>query len=158
MQRIHQTAALCFVAFSAFVVWESWNLEYYTKLGPGPGFFPLWLGAAMGGLSLVWLVQVSARSGRSKDGVFLLPRGGIGRILSILAAMVAMGVLMDLLGFQLPMFLFLIFLLRVLGRQALWLTLVIAFLGSVGVYHLFGGYLDVPLPVASVKLLASLGL
>ncbi len=52
MQRIHQGAALFFLAFSAFVVWESWNLEYYTHLGPGAGFFPLWLGVIMGGLSL----------------------------------------------------------------------------------------------------------
>jgi len=49
MQRIHQAAALFFLAFSAFVVWESWNLEYYTHLGPGAGFFPLWLGVIMGG-------------------------------------------------------------------------------------------------------------
>lgn len=119
MQRIHRTAAFTFLAFSAFVVWESWNLEYYTKLGPGPGFFPFWLGVAMGGLSLVWLVQVSRRPGRAKDGVFLPQRAGIGRILSILAALTALGALMNLLGFQLPMFLFLIFLLKVLKRQTL---------------------------------------
>ena len=37
MQRIQQGAAVCFVVFSAFVVWGSLNLEYYTKLGPGAG-------------------------------------------------------------------------------------------------------------------------
>ena len=158
MQRIHQTAALCFVALSAFVVWESWNLEYYTKLGPGAGFFPLWLGVAIGGLSLVWLVQVSARKGRPKDAAFLPERGGIVRILSVLAALVAVAVLMDLLGFQLAMFVFLVFLLLVLGRQALWLTLIVALLGSVVVYRVFGSYLDVQLPPASLAFLARLGL
>ena len=73
MQRIHQAAALFFLAFSAFVVWESWNLEYYTQLGPGAGFFPLWLGVIMGGLSLIWLVQVSGRKGR--PGGRRLPSG-----------------------------------------------------------------------------------
>lgn len=158
MQRIHQTAALCYVAFSAFVVWGSWNLVYYTNLGPGAGFFPLWLGVAMGGLSLVWLVQVSGRKGRPKEAAFLPERGGIVRILSVLAAMVAVAVLMDLLGFQLAMFLFLVFLLLVLGRQGLWLTLIVALLGSVGLYHVFGGYLDVQLPPASLAFLARLGL
>ncbi len=52
----------------------------------------------------------------------------------------------------------LVFLLMVLGRQALWLTLVVALLGSIGVYRLFGAYLDVPLPPAAVKFLANLGL
>ncbi len=158
MQRIYQTAALCFIGLSVFVVWESWNLEYYTMLGPGPGFFPLWLGLAMGGLSLVWLVRVSGRSGGPKDVAFLPQRAGLVRILSVLAALVGMAGLMNLFGFQLMMFLFLVFLLLVLGRQALWLTFVVALLGSVGVFHLFGGYLDVPLPVATVKLLANLGL
>ena len=158
MQRIYQAAALGFIGLSAFVVWESWNLEYYTTLGPGPGFFPLWLGVAMGGLSLVWLVRISGRSGMPKDVALFPQRAGIVRILSILAALVVMAGLMNLLGFQLMMFLFLVFLLMGLGRQAFWVTLVVALLSSVGLFHLFGGYLDVPLPVATVKLLANLGL
>jgi putative tricarboxylic transport membrane protein len=65
---------------------------------------------------------------------------------------------MDFIGFQLAMFLFLVFLLRIPGKQTLWLTLIIALLGSVGVYHVFGSYLDVQLPVSSFALLAKLGL
>jgi hypothetical protein len=38
------------------------------------------------------------------------------------------------------------------------LTLVIALVGSVGVYHVFSRYLDVQLPAATVKFLALLGL
>jgi putative tricarboxylic transport membrane protein len=158
MQRIHQGAALCFTAFSASVVWESWNLEYYTPLGPGAGFFPLWLGIAMGGLSLIWLVQVSGRKGRPKEGLFLPERGGMARLLSVLGAMAASTLLMDFLGYQLAMFLLLCFLLLIPGRQTIRLTLIVALLGSVGVYHLFGGYLDVQLPKASLALLAGLGL
>ncbi len=158
MQRIYQIAAFSFIAFSAFVVWESWELEYYTSLGPGPGFFPLWLGIVMGGLSFAWLVHESGQSGKTKGGSFFPPRAGMVRILSILAALVAMAGFMNLLGFQLTMFLFLLFVLMALGGQTLWVTLVVAFLCSVGVYHLFGGYLDVALPAASIKFLAGLGL
>jgi len=158
MQRICQITALCFVALSVFVVWESWNLEYYTKLGPGGGFFPLWLGVVMGGLSLAWLFQVSRRKGSAPDVAFLPERVGIVRILLTVAALVVMAGFMNLLGFQLTMFFFLVFLLKVLGGQALWVTLVSALLGSVGIYHLFGRYLDVALPPATVKFLANLGL
>jgi putative tricarboxylic transport membrane protein len=158
MKRIYQGAGLCFVALSAFVVWESWDLEYYTKLGPGPGFFPLWLGVVMGALSLAWLAQVFMGKGGPEDAAILPERAGIVRILSTLAALAAMAGFMNLVGFQLTMFLFLVFLLKGLGRQALWVTLVVALLGSVGVYHLFGAYLDVPLPAAKVKLLTTLGL
>jgi len=158
MQRIHQSSALVFLAVAAFVMWQSWSLEYYTKLGPGPGFFPFWLGAVLGGLALIWLVQVSLPAGRPKEGAFLPERSGILRILAILVALGAMSGLMDLLGFQLTMFLFLGYLVRVLGRQPLWLTAIVALVGSVGVYYVFGGYLDVQLPAASIALLAKLGL
>ena len=56
------------------------------------------------------------------------------------------------------MFLFLLFMLMILGRQTIWMTLIIALVGSVGVYHLFGRYLDVQLPTASLTFLANLGL
>ena len=158
MQRAYQIAALCFVVFSAFVVKESLDLEYYTKLGPGAGFFPFWLAAFMGGLAVVWLVQVSRRSGAPKEGAFFPTRAGIIQIVSILVSLLVMAGLMTPIGFQLSMFLFLVFLLGVLGRQKLWVTLVIAILGSVGVFHVFGGYLDVPLPAASIPFLANPGL
>jgi len=158
VQRIHQIAALIFMASSALVVWESVDLEYYSNLGPGPGFFPFWLGTVLGVLSLVWLVQVTRPSGRPKDGPFLPGQAGIVRIVSTLAALVALAVLMNPLGFQLAMFLFLVFLLMVLGGQRLWVTLIIGLLGSVGVYHVFGSYLDVSLPVSSMAILAKLGL
>jgi putative tricarboxylic transport membrane protein len=158
MQRIHQITAVCFMAFAGFVMWESIQLEYYTKLGPGPGFFPFWLGAVFGGIGLAWLVQVSLPAGRPAERAFLPDRGGILRILAILVAMVAVIGFLNVLGFQLTMFLFLVFLLKILGQQRFWLTIVTALLGSVGVYRLFGGYLDVQLPAASLAFLAKLGL
>ena len=158
MQRVYQVTALSFIALSAFVVWEARNLDYYTKLGPGGGFFPLWLGVVMGGLSFAWLVQVSRQERIPQEAPFFPERLGIMRILLTVAALVVMAGFMNLLGFQLTMFLFLVFLLRVLGGQALWVTLISALLGSVGIYHLFARYLDVSLPPATVKFLAHLGL
>ncbi|MHB8909929.1 MAG: tripartite tricarboxylate transporter TctB family protein [Syntrophales bacterium] len=158
MQKMQQCAALCFVLFSALVVWGSLNMEYYTKLGPGAGFFPLWLGVAMGVLSLVWLVRVSRRTGKPPNSAALPDRAGIVRILAITASLVAAALVMNFLGFQVAMFLLLVFLLLVLGRQPLWLTVIIALAGSVGVYRVFVSYLDVQLPAASLAFLTRLGL
>ncbi|MBM4314659.1 MAG: tripartite tricarboxylate transporter TctB family protein [Deltaproteobacteria bacterium] len=158
MKRIHQGAAVFFIIFSVLVVWESWNLEYYTTLGPGPGFFPLWLGSIMGGLSLTWLLQISRGKGFIREGAFLPERTGTVRLLSVLFAMVAATLLMDFLGYQLPMFLLLVFLLWIPGGQNIWLALVVAVLGSVGVNYVFGNYLEVQLPKASVPFLAGLGM
>jgi putative tricarboxylic transport membrane protein len=157
MQRIQQIAAVCFIALSGYVVVASIRMEYYTKLGPGPGFFPFWLGSIMGGLSIAWLIQLARLSGKSKDSAFLPEKKGGYQILSILLALSATAV-MDVIGFQLTMFLFMIFLLRVVGRTSLWTTLIIALVSSVGVFHLFGRYLDVQLPASSLKMLAAFGL
>ena len=159
MHRKYQIAACCFLAFSAYLMWESWNnMEYYTPLGPGAGFFPFWLGALLGGLGIIWLVQVSRRSGHAEEGPSLPPRGGIVRILSIVFSVAVVSALLDLLGFQLTMFLFMLFMLLILGRQTIWTTLIIALVCSVGVYHMFGRYLDVQLPKSSLTFLANLGL
>jgi putative tricarboxylic transport membrane protein len=159
MHRKQQIAALCFLAFSSYLMWDSWNnMEYYTPLGPGAGFFPFWLGALLGGLGIIWLVQVSRRTGNTEGGPSLPPRDGIIRILSIVLSVAAVSALMDLLGFQLAMFLFMVFMLMILGRQTIWMTLIIALVCSVGVYHVFGRYLDLQLPAASLSFLANLGL
>jgi putative tricarboxylic transport membrane protein len=158
MQRIHQTAGIVLLALAVMLMWQSWSLEYYTKLGPGPGFFPFWLGVALAGLVLIWLAQVSMRSGRPKEDAFLPDRSGRLRILAILVALGAMAFFVDVLGFQIAMFIFLGFLLRVLGRQTWWVTAVTTLAGSVGVYHVFGRYLDVQLPASSITFLAKLGL
>ncbi len=159
MRGRHQIAALCFLAFSAYLMWESWTkMEYYTPLGPGTGFFPFWLGAALGVLAIVWLLQVSMRSGMTEDGPRLPPKDGMWRILSIVASLFLVSLFITPLGYQLTMFLFMIFALSVLGRQTLWLTLILALVCSTGVFHLFVRYLDVQLPAASWEFLAAIGL
>lgn len=158
MQRIHQLAAALCAALSVVVVVASWKLEYYSSIGPGPGFFPVWLGAVMAVLSVVWLVQVSRKGPEGSARSFLPPREALLRIGSIIAALAAMSLLMDMFGFQLSMFAFLGFLLFVLGGQRWWVTGLTAVVGSAGIFYVFVHYLDLPLPTASIDLLNRMGL
>jgi putative tricarboxylic transport membrane protein len=140
------------------MMWESLDLEYYTALGPGSGFFPFWLGAVMGFLSLTWFVQVSRPAGKPAEGTFFPDLRGRVQIIAMIVALVLTATLMDLLGFQLVMFLYLTFMLMFVGKQSIWMSLAIAVIGSVGVFHLFGKFLDVQLPSSSLSMLARLGL
>lgn len=158
MRRVNQAAALGFIALALFVIFQARSLNYYTKLGPGPGFFPLWLGIILAGLSTVWLAQVSLRPAGHMEKGFVPDRGGIARIVSILIALVLFGALVDIIGFQLTMFAFLLSLLVALGRQNAILTVAISVLGSFGLYYLFKNHLDVQLPGSSIEILRSLGL
>lgn len=153
-----QGTALVFLALAAFVIFQALRLNYYTRLGPGPGFFPFWLGTTLALLSLAWLLQVSLRSLEAVEEGFVPDRGGLARIVAILAALALFAGCIELLGFRLTMFAFMAFLLLALSRTNLLLAAPICLLGSFGVYHAFVHWLDVPLPTAGLDVLRQFGL
>ena len=134
------------LAFGAFVVKESLKHHYYgSDFGPGPGFFSFWLGTLLMVLSLAQIVMTWFRPAETLPADFIPSREGVQRMLSIMGALVASLLLMDTLGFSLTMIGFCIFLLRRLGRQPWWLTLILAVVAGLGTTYLFG-LLQVMLP------------
>jgi putative tricarboxylic transport membrane protein len=125
---------------------QSSQLSYWTMLGPGPGFFPMWLSGALGALSVVLMV----RSLRSSDGA--LPAGflsdGPGRLKMgfIVTALVGVVLLLDRAGFRLTVLAMYLLVLYGLGRRDWVLTPLIALAGSFGMFHIFTQWLDVSLP------------
>ncbi len=145
MTRVYQTVAFIFVAFGAFVIYLSLDLSYSADFGPGPGFFSFWLGVLLIVLGLVDLIGTTRRPREPLPADFIPDRTGIKRIIFVSASLVACLFLLPLLGFTLTIFLFSVFLLRTMGRQAWWATLVIALAGSFGTFRLFQ-LLQVSLP------------
>jgi hypothetical protein len=146
MRKIETISWGTLLAFGAFVIYQSLQHNYYgSDFGPGPGFFSFWLGILLMVLSLAQIVMVYRRPAASLPAGFFPDREGILRIASILVALAAALVLMTLLGFSLTIMGFCIFLLRKLGRQPWWLTLVLALAASFGTHYLFG-LLQVMLP------------
>ncbi len=158
MKRLHQTAALSFVFMGILIVWESRNLKYYTSLGPGAGFLPFWVGAALTALSCIWLVQLSFGPAGNLPGRFLPDRAGGKQVLIIFGALVVCVALLAPLGFSLTMFGFMVFLLWSLGRHHPAVTLVIALAGSFGVRYVFEHWLGVALPASGIAVLKAIGL
>lgn len=134
------------------------SMNYYTELGPGPGFFPFWLSAIMGILTIVWLVRVLIGPREPLPEGLLPNRSGALRILSVLAALIVYALVSDILGFRVSMLAFLLFVLYGPGRQSVPMTIAIAILGSFGTYHLFHDVLDTHLPLSSIGILEDLGL
>lgn len=155
---LNSAIGLAFLCLSAYVMVGALDLEYYTALGPGPGFFPFWLGATMAVLTTAWLVRVLAGR-RTPSPEDLIPsRRGRLRILSVLGVLVFYQLFSEVLGFRLTMLAVLFFVLHVSERQPLFLAAVIALAGSFGAYHLFHDLLGVYLPFATIPLLEDLGL
>jgi putative tricarboxylic transport membrane protein len=128
------------------VLYEAVELEYYSTLGPGPGFFPFWVGLVLALLSgiMIWQAATGAREPLPPD--FFPQREGRVQLAAIVVSMVGTMALLDVLGFRLTMLAFFLVLLRTLGRSSLPMTLAIAVAGSFGTFYLFDRHLQVPLP------------
>jgi putative tricarboxylic transport membrane protein len=146
MSRVNTIVWGVLLAFGAFVIDQSLKHHYYgSDFGPGPGFFSFWLGILLVVLSAVQIVMTWRRPAETLPAGFIPSREGIKRMLSIIGALVVSLFLMDYLGFSLTMMGFCIFLLRRLGRQSWWLTLLLAVVAGFGTTYLFG-LLQVMLP------------
>jgi putative tricarboxylic transport membrane protein len=147
-----------FLALSVFVMGGAFNLEYYTPLGPGPGFFPFWLAACVAFVTVLWLIQVYRRPSEPVPAGFFPAKGVALRLVSVLGALVMFTVFGEYLGFRITMLGFLVFLLFVLGHRSVLVVIGVALAGSFGAYYLFHDVMGVYLPIASIEFLKKLGL
>ena len=146
MRNADRVAGAVLLAFS--VAFSVGALKYYTYSGPGgPGsaFLPFWLGLVMAALALMMLVK-SIREKNAGDA--WLPRGeGLRHMLVVLGASTAFVALLKLTGMILGTALFLVGLVRYLGRHRWWVCVAVA-AGAAGFNWLvFAHWLRVPLPV-----------
>jgi putative tricarboxylic transport membrane protein len=157
MREAERVVAALSMLLGFAVVWQSWRMEYLTELGPGPGFFPLWMGLILTGLSGVWLLSALWRATPETDRRFLPAWNGLRRILLVLGALIGVGLALEFVGFQLAMFAFVAVVLTALGWRRWGLTVILSCALSFGVYHAFTRWLDVNLPQASIEILRRWG-
>jgi putative tricarboxylic transport membrane protein len=132
-------AAGALAAFGGYIIWVAARLPYVSDVGPGPGFFPLWLGIGIIAFSGALLFSSRAGSGAptSKPA---------GRAIAGWLALIAAIALLGQVGFLLSFVALTVFLLNGLDRRPALLGLSVA-LGLAIVFQvLFVAALDVPLP------------
>lgn len=57
MRNVGGTVSAFIFLFAAFIFYQSLDFQYYSEFGPGPGFFPRWLGGALMVLSALNIWQ-----------------------------------------------------------------------------------------------------
>ena len=140
--RITASLLLAFsVAFSAGALKQ---YQWWGPGGPGPAFLPFWLGLVMAFLAAMMLT----RSLREKDaGEAWLPRGeGLRDMLVVLGVTVAFVALLRVTGMVLGTAIYLVVLVRYLGRHPWWLTLLVAAAAAGFNWLVFVRWLRVPMP------------
>jgi putative tricarboxylic transport membrane protein len=138
-------AAACLAAFGIYVVYVGSKLSYVSEVGPGPGFFPLWIGI---GLLLFGAYQIvlSYSSARRRSGQLVPLWSGSGRALGAWFGLAVAIALFRWIGFALSFILLTIFLIVVLDRRPAVLGVVIGAGLALAFYLLFEIALGVSLP------------
>ncbi|GAB3440982.1 tripartite tricarboxylate transporter TctB family protein [Actinophytocola sediminis] len=156
-------AALVVVVGGAAAV-AALNLQYWTEFGPGPGFFPLWLGVLLVVFGAIWFatLQRGPVEPRTESAPDEAPQTtgdhSPATVVAIVVSLCVLAGVLEVLGYQLSMLLFLLFHLLVLGRRGVLLSSVISLAGSFGVFLIFTRLLSVSLPASSIPFLRDLGL
>ena len=127
--------------------YQAAGLPYYTRLGPGPGFFPRWL---CGILALLALGVIARATWGRDDAASRIPLP-IGRPPGGSSASSRRcsrwRLVTTTLGFRLTMLAFYLAVIGALGRWRWVETPVLAVLGSFATYYVFVQWLRLPLPV-----------
>lgn len=147
MKRGWQVAAVALLLIFVLFAYESFKLSLRDTLGPGPGFFPFWLGVLGAVLSIILLIQLHLGRVDVSDETLTFERAGTRSVVVALAGLIAATALLEVVGFRIVMLLLVTFLLVVLGARNRTAIAICAGAGSFGVYHVFFDLLKVPLPV-----------
>jgi hypothetical protein len=110
------------------------------------------MGAVLAAMAVVWLFQELRRPSETAQGV------DRGLVVAVVLSLVILAAVMDLLGFQLSMFLFLMYHLKLRGGRTWLSSLIISVAGSFGAFYAFTYGLNVSLPVSAFPLLNTIGL
>jgi hypothetical protein len=129
------------IAFAFAVVWESRNFPIGTMQRPGPGYVPILLVVGLGMAGLIILA-----CGGKSPGLRSIQWPEWRHAAAILTACVFMALLLESLGYRITIALMLAFLIRVIERRGIVLTLTVALGASFGTYWLFNDVLRVLLP------------
>ena len=132
-------SGLALGGLGAYIILTASRWEYLGQDGPGPGFFPLWYGIAMGALSLL-LVLGSLKRETQIDW------SDAPRALATWAAFAAMCAAVKLIGFLPAFALLTFFIVAVMYRRPLKVAAAVAVALSAGFYLVFPLALGVKLP------------
>jgi hypothetical protein len=145
MRSADRVTAVLLLAFAvAFAAGALKSYAWWGLEGPGSAFLPFWLGLVMGILSLVMLVRATRQADAGADW---LPRGeGLRDMLVVLGVTIAFVALLNVTGMVIGTVLYLLVLVRYLGRHPWWVTAAIALAAAGFNWLVFVRWLRVPMP------------
>jgi putative tricarboxylic transport membrane protein len=138
-------AGACLAAFGIYVIFVASKLPYVSEVGPGPGFFPLWLGIGLIIFSS-WLVLSSLSAFRKESPSDSPTWKATGRALAGWFGLMVAIALFGWIGFSASFVVLTVFLIVALDRRPFLLSVGVGIGLAVAFHLVFVMALDISLP------------
>ena len=148
MWRAELIGACAVLLLGLFIVVFAIPLKYYTDLGPGAGFLPLWIGMGVVAGGVVEVIKAFRMKGRTEMGTFLQPRSKLG--LQMLVLIVITFLLFPFVGFSVGLALCTAAAMRIIGKHKILTCGVTAVISAIFIHLIFAQWLDIPLPTGMI--------
>jgi len=136
---------LALLALAATLGFDNWRTGAgWAADGPQAGYFPFYLSLLLGGASLFGLIGVVV-TGAGKDATFVT-RAQLRRVMQVFVPTLLFCLFTQWLGLYLASFLLTAGFMAIIGRIALWKSLLTAFLFSLIMFITFDTAFDVIMP------------
>ena len=149
--------ALLLMSIGLYLISQSGKIGYSDISGPGPGFFPFWVGLLLAIAAFFWLVAEFKANKDSQVEQDLDPKG-IYRVGRLLLAVMLLTFCFVPIGYNISVLFFMLFLTSTMGKGKVLTNVIVSFASSFGIYLVFEKLLDVPLPDSFIPILSQLGL
>jgi hypothetical protein len=144
-RTVDMVVSLLLLALAALLCFDNWRTGIaWAPDGPQAGYFPFYLGLILAAASLYGLVA-SLVTGAGTTQTFLT-RGQLRRVMQVFIPTLLFCLLTQWLGLYVASFLLIAGFMRIIGRIALWKSMLTAFLFAIIMFVTFDIAFDVIMP------------
>ena len=153
-RTVDVTVSLLLLVLAATLGFDNWRTGIaWDSTGPQAGYFPFYLSIILAGASLYGLV--AAFRSRQEAAETFVTRAQLRRVMAVFVPTVLFCLAMQFLGLYVASFLLIAAFMRMVGRIALWKSLLTAFLFTAIMFVVFDVAFDVIMPKGPLE--AALG-
>jgi putative tricarboxylic transport membrane protein len=147
MKKADMITAVVLLTLAGYVIQDAWRMPPSATFGPGAGFLPFWLGILLAVLATILFVTNWKRETTEKDSDAVFPgKKALFAITLVMAGLAVYIQLIEVLGFLVDTFLFVLFLVKVVERETWRLTLTVAISTTAVLFVTFQILLKITLP------------
>ncbi|MGJ4888127.1 tripartite tricarboxylate transporter TctB family protein [Bradyrhizobium sp. HKCCYLS3077] len=144
-RTVDVAVSLLLLGLAVLLAWDNWRTgASWDSTGPEPGYFPFYLSVILGGASLYGIG--AAFLSRKEAVETFVTRAQLRRVMAVFVPTLLFCIAMQFLGIYVASFLLIAGFMRIVGKIAIWKSLLTAFLFSAVMFVTFDVVFDVIMP------------